>query len=58
MSHLDILGSDGPVVDVVVDELVFGVRTAECDFNREVDLIILKPVGTCSFPKLVGRDAT
>lgn len=58
MSRSGILGSDGPVVDVVVDELVFGVSAAESDFNGEVDFIILKPVGTQSFRDLVSRDAT
>lgn len=58
MSRSDILGSDGPVVGVVVDELVSGVSAAECDFNCEVDFIILKPIGTCLFRDLVRRNAT
>lgn len=57
-SRSDILGSDGPVVDVVVDELVLGVSAAECDLDSVFDFIILKPVGTQDFRDLVGRDTT
>lgn len=46
MSWSDILGSDGPVVDIVVDKLVFSVSAAECDLNSVDDFIVLPPVGT------------
>ena len=53
---LDILRGDRPVVDVVVDEFVFGVCATECDLNCKVDLVVVDPVGASHYRKLVTGD--
>lgn len=37
---LDVLSSDGPIVDVVVDELVFAVSAVVGDLNGKVNLVV------------------
>ncbi|KAL9004738.1 MAG: hypothetical protein Q9180_009833, partial [Flavoplaca navasiana] len=49
---------DRPVVDVVVDQLVFGVCAAVCYLNSEIDLVVGMSIRTKDTWKLAMGNAT
>ena len=55
---LDIFGSDGSIVDVLVDQFVFCVGRIVSNFDIIVDFVVKIAIGTHVLSDEVGRDPT
>ena len=55
---LDIFGSDGSIVDVLVDQFVFCVSGIIGNFDIIVQFVVKIAIGTHGLSDEVGRDST